>query len=59
MSKQARRVTDWRRERRWETVELKDRQQQEMEGKLQFHSHLTLMECMFASLKVHNLKVHM
>ena len=24
---QARRVTDWRRERRWERVELKDRQQ--------------------------------
>ena len=24
-------------------VELKDCQQQEMEGKLQFHSHLTLM----------------
>ena len=28
-------------------------------GKLQFHSHLMLMECTFASLKVHNLKVHM
>ena len=27
MSEQARRVTDWRRERRWEMVELKDRQQ--------------------------------
>ena len=27
----------------WEIVELKDCQQQEMEGKLQFHSHLTLM----------------
>ena len=26
-SEQARRVTDWRRERRWEMVELKDRQQ--------------------------------
>ena len=25
-SGQARRVTEWRRERRWETVELKDRQ---------------------------------
>ena len=39
-------------------VELKGRQQQEMEGKLQFHSHLTLIECVFASFKVHNLKVH-
>ena len=28
---------------RWETVELKDRQQWEMEGKLQCHSHLPLM----------------
>ena len=27
LSEQARRVTDWRRERRWEMVELKDRQQ--------------------------------
>ena len=26
-SEQARRVTDWRRERRWKMVELKDRQQ--------------------------------
>ena len=26
-SEQSRRVTDWRRERRWEMVELKDRQQ--------------------------------
>ena len=25
----------------------------------QFHSCLTLMKCMFTSLKVHNLKVHM
>ena len=30
-------------------------QQQEMEGKLQFYSHLTLMECTLASLKVSNL----
>ena len=29
----------------------------EMEGKLQFHSHLTLMELTFTSLKVRNLKV--
>ena len=35
---------------------VKDRQQQEMESKLLFHSYLTLMECIFASLKVHNLK---
>ena len=32
-SERARRVTDWR---RWEIVELKDRQQQETEGALQF-----------------------
>ena len=55
-SEQARRVTDWRRERRWEMVELKGHQQQEMEGKLQFHVCLMLMEHTFASLKVHNLK---
>ena len=46
-----------RRERRWETVELTDRKQQETEGMLQFHSCLTLMEHMFASLKVGNFKV--
>ena len=40
-------------------VELKDHQQQEMEGKLQFYSHLTLMEHTFASLKVHNVKICM
>ena len=40
-------------------VELKDRQQEEAEGKPQFHARLTLMECTFASLKVHNLKVRM
>jgi len=38
-SEQARRVTDWRRERRWEVAELKDCQQWKMEGELQFHSH--------------------
>ena len=27
LSEQARRVTDWRKERRWEMVELKDHQQ--------------------------------
>ena len=59
MSEQARRVTDGRRERRWEMVELKDRQQQETEGKLQFHSRLKSMERVFESLKVHNLKVRM
>ena len=58
-SEQTRRVTDWRRERRWEVIELKDRRQQEIKGKLQFHSHLTLIECTFASLKVRNLKVAM
>ena len=42
MSEQSRRVTDWRRERRWAIVKLKDLQQ-EMEGKLQFYLHLTLM----------------
>ena len=35
MSEQARRVTDWRREKTWETVELKDQLQLEMEGELQ------------------------
>ena len=39
---QARTVTSWRREKRWEMAELKDDQQQEMEGKLQFHSYLML-----------------
>ena len=48
-----------RKERRWETLELKECQQQEMEGKLQFHSCLMLMEHMFTSLKVCNLKVRM
>lgn len=38
-------------------VELKD-QQQETEGKLQFHSRLALMESSLALLKVNNLKVH-
>ena len=42
-SEQARRVTDWGRERRWEMVELKDHQQLETQHKLQFHSHLMLM----------------
>ena len=38
-------------------VELKDRL--EMEGKLQFHSRLMLMEHKFASLEVFSLKVLM
>ena len=38
-------------------VELKDPQQKETDGKLQFHSRLMLIERMFASLKAHNLKV--
>ena len=33
-------------------AELKDRQQQEMEGELQFHEHLMLMECMSMSESV-------
>ena len=40
-------------------VEMKVHQQQEMEGKPQSHSHLTLMKCVFASLKVCNSKVCM
>ena len=50
-------------------VEQKDHQQQEVEGKLQFHSRLTLraqsltflvrIRCVFASLKVCNLKICM
>ena len=48
-------------------VELKDHQQQEMEGRLQFHSCLTLMGRVpgragtrptFTSFKVLNLDVH-
>ena len=38
-------------------VELRGPQQQETEGKLQFHAHLT--GCMFTSLKAYNLKVPM
>ena len=37
------RVADWRRETGWEMVELKDHQQQEAEGQLQFHPCLTMM----------------
>ena len=40
-------------------AELKDRQQQETEGKPQFHSHLMLIGCVSASLKVLNLQVYM
>ena len=47
-SEQTRRVTDWRRERRWEMVELKGRQQQETEDQLQWPSHLTWMEQVLA-----------
>lgn len=42
----------WRQERRWEMVELKGRQQQETQGQLQRHSHLTLMGLTIAPLKV-------
>ena len=43
----------------WEAVELKDRQQLKMEGKLQFHSHLTLMEhvCIFENSQLEGLYV--
>ena len=40
-------------------VQLKGSQLSETEGKLKFHPRLTLMEHMFTSLKVHNLKVCM
>ena len=40
----------------WEMVELKKYPQWEMEGELRLHSHLMLLECAFASLKVQNLK---
>ena len=43
-SEQAR-ITDWKQKRRWEMVELKDCQQQELEGKLIFHSLLTFRIC--------------
>ena len=39
-------------------VEVKDHQPQ-MEDNLQFHSCLMVMRRTFASLKVHNVKVHM
>ena len=39
--------------------ELKDCQQRETEGRLQFHSCPMLMEHRFASLKAQNLKVPM
>ena len=39
--------------------ELEDHQQQETEGKLQFHSCQMMRECKFTSLKACNLKVHM
>ena len=51
------RVAGWRRERRWETAELRNRQQQVADGKLQSHSHLTSMEPTRVSLKERNLKV--
>lgn len=44
-------------ERRQETVELKGHQQWEMQGQLQRHSRLTLMDRTSAPLEVHNLKV--
>jgi len=56
---QARRVTEWRRERRWEVAALKGRQEQEMQGQLERHSCLTLMDRTFAPLKVHSLKACM
>lgn len=37
LSEQAKRVTAWMKKRRWEIVEQKDGQHEEMEGKLQFH----------------------
>ena len=40
-------------------VGLKDHQQQQMEGMLQFHSCLILMECMLKCLKVYNLNLSM
>ena len=42
-SEQARQATDWRRERRWEMVELKDCEQWETVGMLQSHSCWMLM----------------
>ena len=50
LSESAKRVTD----RQWE-IELKGRQQRQMEGRLQFHSHLTLIAFTFTSSKVSNL----
>ena len=53
---QARRATDWRKERKGEMGELKAYQQQRR-GELQFHLCLMLVEHTFSSLKAHNLKV--
>ena len=49
----------WRREAGRGMVEMKDRQQQEMGGKLQYHSHLIPRKRTFASLKARSLKVRM
>ena len=57
-SEQARKITDWRRKSGWEMVELKDHPK-EMEGILQFHSRLTLMEHTLVFLKVCNLRFPM
>ena len=45
-------ITSWGKERRWETEELKGHQQQELEGELQFPSHLPPIGCTGASLQV-------
>ena len=52
-SEWARPVTDWRRERRRETAELKGRQRQQREGRLQLHSWLSdgMQVCTFESLE--------
>ena len=57
-TEQARRI-HWRRNQGWEMVESKDHQQWKTEGKLQFHSCLTLTECTFAYLKLRNSEVCM
>ena len=51
-SEQAGSLSDWRKERRWEMVELKHRQQQEAAGQLPAHSHLMPAEGSLVSLKV-------
>ena len=50
LNEQARRVTDWRRERRRKVVDLKNHPQQETDSKLQFHECLMSMAQVLGSV---------